>query len=87
VVPADLGKQIKYQGDYLINQRLIDAQLGNELIYLEFIEYEGDKVYFSGYENQEYHTKSEKPLCTAWRSSSAQATANNNRTAFAEYSA
>lgn len=42
-----IGNQIKNNDDYLIKQRFIDAEFVNELICLDFIKYEDDKVFFS----------------------------------------
>ena len=68
-----LGNQIKNNDDYLIKQRLIDAELVNELISLDFIKYENDKVFFFGYENQGDLKNWGKIVCTTWRSTVSDA--------------
>ena len=68
-----LGNQIKNTDDYLIKNRLIDAELVNELICLDFIKYENNKVFFFGYENQGDLKNWGKIACTTWRSTVSDA--------------
>lgn len=68
-----LGNQIKNNDDYLIKHRLIDAELVNELICIEFIKYEKDNVLFFGYENQGDLKNPGQIACTTWRSTVSDA--------------
>ena len=58
-----------YDGfDYLTKNRKIDPDLVNDLLALELIKIENEKVFFIGYENQMHLQNKGAAKCISWRS-------------------
>jgi len=54
---------------YLTRKRAVNEELVNDLMSLDIITIEKDKIFFHGYENQENLANLVTPKCSSWRSS------------------